>query len=165
MNLLVLGVWNGDTLLGCQHFQKQMHSTRKDVFILQTQNNFATFKPAYTDDAIHADLHLLASLQHLVQTQINYLHTCLQLKQPKQPLHAFNQSSFKRWFICSATARSRCQSSRLNQPELTGRYKINTITSADHCFHSFDKVNVFCYHPRAVIIELNELYGLTSTNV
>lgn len=52
--------------------QKQMHSIRKDVFIQQTENNFIS---AYVDDAIHADLHLLASLPHLEQTEINYLHT------------------------------------------------------------------------------------------
>lgn len=59
-------------LLGFQLFQKQMHSIRKDVFFQQTENIFLS---AYVDYAMHADLHLLASLHHLEQTQINYLHT------------------------------------------------------------------------------------------
>lgn len=59
------------------------------MFIQQTENNFGAFKAAHGDDAIHADLHLLASLHHLVQTQATY--TPGQLGQPKQPLRAFNQ--------------------------------------------------------------------------
>ena len=61
------------------------------MFIQQTENNFAAFKPAYANDAIHADLHLLASLHHLVQTQIIYLHTMPPTKTTKQPLQAFGQ--------------------------------------------------------------------------
>lgn len=143
-----------------------MHSIRKDVFIQQTDLFFfAAFKPAYTDDAIHADLHLLASLHRLAQTQINYLHTTPPTKTT--------------WAATTCISSKYVKDDLYAEQLLGGLVKVQDWTSLNwhtsirstwshtsRVFSQFRQSKRFQLSAQSasVTIELNKHYGVTSTN-